>query len=101
MANRVNQNVDPADRPDPTQGRRRECARRLRQMDRKNQKELVKALHLLTEEQLAGMGGLDDAQCGFVEHAVQERLLAAGDATPEGYARAIVAAAQDLVDDNS
>lgn len=97
MANSVNRHADPADRTDPTQGRRRECARRLRQMERQRQKALVKAMHTLPQDALSQMEALDDAQAGFLEHTAEQHLLTAGDASPEGYARAILAAAQDLV----
>lgn len=101
MANRVNQCVDPADRPDPTQGRRRECARRVRQMERQRQRAVVAALFQVPEPLLAQLSDMDDAQNGFAEQTAEQALLDGGDASPERYARAVLAAACALVDDST
>lgn len=101
MTNSVNRAIDPTDRPDPTQGRRRECARRLRQMERARQKAIIKGLLALPSDVVDRMNGLDDAQIGFIEDAVERRLLQDGDASPEAYARAILDAATTLSRDPS
>jgi hypothetical protein len=97
MPNRINRNIEPTD---PTQGRRRECARRVRQMERQRQKATVNALNALPDDALMQMAALDDAQCGFVEDTVERALIASADGTPDGYARAIVLAAQQLAGDS-
>jgi hypothetical protein len=117
MANIVNRSQNGP----PTQGRRGECARRLRQQRRREEKRakvlvgqdaeverLVHALDALAPEELARLTCLDDAQLGYLELEIDRRDAEVGPganivssfeihdvpnmATPEDCARAILKA---------
>lgn len=63
MANHVNRRLDGP----PTQGRRRECERRMRQQHKESDRTLVEALDQFHERELADLAALDAAQQGFLE----------------------------------
>lgn len=96
MANQVNRREDGP----PTQGRARECARRLRQLAKKQEKEalkqLVDVLCALTPEELARLEQLDEAQVAYLEEQV-DIARAAVETAPAGtdptdYAKAVLKA---------
>lgn len=102
MANMINRNLDGP----PTQGRGRECRRRLRQLARQKRpdvapvpqdmRQLVSALFDVPEPLLEHMAQLDEAQLGYVEDQV-ETAQALVETAPAGveaveYAKKVLAA---------
>lgn len=104
MANVVNRNLDGP----PTQGRSRECRRRLRQLARRDappplaihvtreMRDLVEAIQALPPEVQDGLMVLDDAELAYVENQVDvaQALVETAPAgvEPMEYARRVLAA---------
>src|SRR5215204_6189788 len=91
MANHVNRRLDGP----PTQGRRRECERRMRQQHKEADRTLVEALDQFHERELADLAALDVAQQGFVEAQIAAANLGI-DLFPDdttAYAQAVMDAA--------
>lgn len=59
----------------PTQGRRRECARRLRQQQKAHDRTLVEVFSEMPDDTVSALLMLDDAQCGFVEDQIEQAAV--------------------------
>lgn len=90
MANHVNRRLDGP----PTQGRRRECERRLRQQHKETDRTLIEALDQFHERELADLAALDAAEQGFLEAQIALANLGHNPELlrddPETYARAVM-----------
>jgi hypothetical protein len=110
MANVVNRNLDGP----PTQGRSRECQRRVRQRLRQEERaaeiavgedenfaHLCEALCELTPEELAQLQALDESQCAYVEDEIAQaeaRVEVVEPGVPTGGPGSLVVSSFDLDD---
>lgn len=78
----------------PTQGRKRECERRKRQMAKVQDAETVAALFDVPVEILTDMTTLDDAQLGYLEERIEEACLRADQET-QTFAKSVLDALGD------
>lgn len=70
--NHINRNLNGP----PTQGRKRECARRLRQQQKAHDRTLIEVFSEMPDDAVSALLTLDDAQCGFVEDQIEQADVA-------------------------
>lgn len=92
MANVVNRNLHGP----PTQGRRRECERRKKQLAKERERQLVEVLYDMEQPALRQLASLDAAQTGFLEHEITRAHL-----TVDSHTKVVAQAILDAIGDEA